>query len=128
YDPFAGGYLRLVASNADTLVQMDRDGLATGAGWVTVATLTNVAPSSLTPENLGFGTSAADIFHLDTQTSGSWNGLSGDDVFYFGGSFSESMAVIGGFGNDTVVVQGPYLQGLKVNAGGLGGVETLSLL
>ena len=37
-----GNYLRVVANGSDTLVQIDRDGLANGSNYTTLVTLTNV--------------------------------------------------------------------------------------
>lgn len=54
-NPFDGslGYLRVVQSGADTLLQYDEDGIAGGAyGWHTAITLQGVDSSSLTAENL----------------------------------------------------------------------------
>lgn len=49
--PIHDGYLRLVASGNDTVVQVDADGVGAGAAFVTLATLKNVLPSSLTQAN-----------------------------------------------------------------------------
>jgi Ca2+-binding RTX toxin-like protein len=51
-DPFAGGYMRLTAAGAArTLVEVDADGSANGARFVTLATLQGVAPGALTAAN-----------------------------------------------------------------------------
>jgi hypothetical protein len=50
-DPFAGGFLRLQQSGADTLVQIDRNGGSDG--FTTLLTLKNVAAFALTSANLG---------------------------------------------------------------------------
>jgi len=127
-DPFAAGYVRLVQSGADTLLQMDADGPGTSMGFVTVATLQNVLASSLTPENLGVGTNAADTFRIAPMHGGAWYGLGGDDVFYFGGGFTADSSAQGGSGADTVILQGDYSNGLLLGAASLAGVESLVLL
>ncbi|MDZ5461848.1 type I secretion C-terminal target domain-containing protein, partial [Azohydromonas lata] len=51
-NPFAGGYLRLVQSDADTLVQFDADGAAGAAKeFVTIAVLRNVDSTQLGSAN-----------------------------------------------------------------------------
>lgn len=50
-NPFATGYARLTQSGADTLLEMDLDGLSGAAGFVTVVTLRKVSMSSLTAYN-----------------------------------------------------------------------------
>ena len=50
-NPFAVGYLQLVQSGNDTLLQYDRDGSGIMSSWATVLTLQNVTATNLTAEN-----------------------------------------------------------------------------
>ena len=52
-NPFAGGYMQVVQSGADTLLQIDRDAAGTAHGFVTLITFQNIAAGSLTAQNLG---------------------------------------------------------------------------
>ena len=56
-NPFTTGYLRVAQSGADTLLQLDRDGTANGAGWVTVATLQNLGTMPV----VGYTTTPIDL-------------------------------------------------------------------
>ena len=51
-NPFGTGYLRLVQSGADTLVQWDQNGGTGGANYVTLITLTGVQASTIRPANV----------------------------------------------------------------------------
>ncbi|HEY0313361.1 MAG TPA: calcium-binding protein, partial [Allosphingosinicella sp.] len=126
-DPVAAGYLRLVQSGADTLVQIDRDGPGGPLGFTAAVTLQNVDAAALTRENLGFGTDAAETFQLTHASAGSWKGFAGDDIFYFGAAFTTADAAEGGAGTDSVVLQGDYSQGLLFSQDALT-VEGLTLL
>ncbi|MFM9938440.1 MAG: VCBS domain-containing protein [Hyphomicrobiaceae bacterium] len=50
-NPFGAGFLRVVQDGADTLLQVDRDGIGTGMAYVTLARLQNVDATTLTTEN-----------------------------------------------------------------------------
>jgi Ca2+-binding RTX toxin-like protein len=114
------GYLRLVQSGADTLLQWDEDGVAGGAhGWHTVITLQGVEASSLTSENLdgmpsdgaalagqvfteeGYanveGTSFDDT--ITGGTGGTLRGNGGHDWIKAG----SPQSLYGGAGNDTLI-------------------------
>ncbi len=60
-DPFALGYLKLVADGSDTLVQFDANGGANS--FITIARLSNVNPSAITSANL----SPAYVPNLDNR-------------------------------------------------------------
>ena len=51
-NPFAGGYLQLVQSGADTLLQIDRDG--GGDDFTTLLTFSNTTAASFTYDDLGY--------------------------------------------------------------------------
>lgn len=112
-NPFVAvnGFMRLVQSGPDTLLQYDEDGAAGGAhGWRTAATLLNVDMTALTAENFTgvapdgspvagdviTGTALADDLHgwfFDDTISGG----EGDDTLYGGGG---NDWIDGGAGND----------------------------
>ncbi|MGO4863568.1 type I secretion C-terminal target domain-containing protein, partial [Campylobacter jejuni] len=50
-NPFATGFLRLLQSGSNTLLQYDRDGAGTGFGWVSVLQLNGVTVTALTAAN-----------------------------------------------------------------------------
>ena len=85
-NPFAGGYLRLVRSGADVVVQADNDGKAgTANGLVTIFTLLGSAGDGLTAFNFdGFGPAFSGTASDDTLDGGDavdiFYGLGGDDV------------------------------------------------
>ncbi|MBP0447176.1 type I secretion C-terminal target domain-containing protein [Roseomonas sp. SSH11] len=54
-NPFAGGFLRLVQSGANTLLQMDHDGTAGAAGWQTLLVLSNTTATAFTADNIADG-------------------------------------------------------------------------
>eukprot|EP01041_Mallomonas_annulata_P013469 gene13469-28537_t len=94
-NPFGtSGYVRLVQSGNDTLVQIDRDGTANGGNFVTFANLQNVTASQLTAANFdGFAPQA--INFVGTGTA--------DQLNLVPSGASGSVSVItGGGGNDTI--------------------------
>ncbi len=91
-NPFGTGHLRLTQQGADTLIELDRDGTGTGAGFVTLLTFANITAASLTITDIGFGsdgsqapgetiagTNGADTL-LGTQGADLLQGLGGDDT------------------------------------------------
>jgi Ca2+-binding RTX toxin-like protein len=96
-NPFAGGFVRLIASGADTLLQ----GKTGSSTYATLAILQGVAPGAFTAENLGGfdpggappppqsigGTANGDTI-AGTVGDDTMSGLAGDD------------RLTGGFGND----------------------------
>ncbi|NVM75844.1 Ca2+-binding RTX toxin-like protein [Duganella sp. SG902] len=111
-DMVAQGYLRLVQSGADTLVQKDLDGAAGNAyGWTTFAVLKNLKVGQLTGANF-FGASSLPSYGNDTiygspgddHLSGfsvgrdSIDGGAGDDTLF--GSSDQGSTLVGGAGND----------------------------
>jgi hypothetical protein len=52
-NPFSGSnpLFQIVQSGADTLIQIDRDGIGAPSTWATYLTLQHVSPSSLTAAN-----------------------------------------------------------------------------
>jgi hypothetical protein len=89
-DPFAGGFLRLIQSGANTLVQVDAAG--GGQSFVTLMTLDGVVGANITAANLGGLTS--------NLASPIQVGTSGPDVFQAGVG---SARIDGAGGLDTVV-------------------------
>jgi Ca2+-binding RTX toxin-like protein len=112
-DLFALGYLRLVQSGADTLLQSDADGAAGKASaWSTVMVLQNVTASQVTTDNFK-GSSGTESFYDDIRYAGPGNdylyGSWGNDLLD-GGNGDDSLlgwdgndTLIGGAGNDTLV-------------------------
>ncbi|MBD0682871.1 putative Ig domain-containing protein, partial [Pseudomonas sp. PSB11] len=103
-NPFdaALGYLRLVQQGADTLLQWDQNGTASGgAGWSTVITLQHTVASSLTIDNFSPSTSITgiEVVNLNTPPEVSSpladQAATEDDVFSFTvpvGTFNDSDA------------------------------------
>lgn len=106
-NPFSSGHARLTQSGANTLVEIDVDGVSGPAGFETIAILTHVSASSLVASNLGgfvpmismLGTAGPDVL---TGTAGNDNisGMSGNDTLS-GGAGSD--LIDGGVGIDTAV-------------------------
>ena len=112
-NPFATGYIRLVQSGADTLVQIDRDAWRTDYDFATVAVLENVQASSLTAASLdGYDPNSTAIVGatydgtdgFDRLVGGAGadilNGGAGDDQL--DGRFGDDI-VHGGAGNDSII-------------------------
>lgn len=101
-DPVAAGFLRLMQSGADTLLQADRDGAAGGAyDWTTIVTLQNVDAGSITDNNLPgviFGTDDDDELEGGDDDDVIF-GEGGDDTCS-GGDGDDTLN--GGPGNDTL--------------------------
>jgi Ca2+-binding RTX toxin-like protein len=94
-NPFgAAQYVRLVQSGADTLLQLDSDGITGSAGFQTVAVLQGVDASTLTSLNFTEGT------HPDGSLAGMR--LDGSDAGdnLVGGRFADLLQ--GGAGDDTL--------------------------
>jgi Ca2+-binding RTX toxin-like protein len=101
-DPFAAGFLRVVQSGANTLIQGDRDG-ATGSThtWMNLLRLQSVTASQLTSANfpdLFVGTSGDDTL-TGTDRDDLIPGLQGNDTLS-GQAGKDYLA--GGEGNDTL--------------------------
>ncbi|HEX8614928.1 MAG TPA: calcium-binding protein [Telluria sp.] len=95
-NPFgSAGYLRLVQSGNDTLLQFDRDGAAGGAaGFHTLAILQGVAPGSLHAANFVAG------YQPDGSESSRFIvGTAGNDIVLAG---YRDDTVMGGLGNDNI--------------------------
>ena len=93
-NPFATSQLRLVASGADTLLQVDTDGTSGSSGFVTVAVLKGVLPSALTGDNFSDG-----IRPDGSSTGLVITGTDGADSLH-GGILDDT--IHGGGGNDTI--------------------------
>lgn len=105
-NPFSTGYVRLVQSGADTLLQVDRDGLI--AWWdtgnfETLLTFRNTQASSLTAENLGGyesdGTAPVPMTLTGTEGNDALAGSTGSDTIEGGGGDD---VLTGGAGHDTL--------------------------
>lgn len=89
-NPFADGHMQLVQFGADTLVQVDRDGLAGDYAFETLITLENIFPAVLTPENFGGHAPLWSWVFYGTPDVDSLTGTDNDDT------------IIGFAGNDTI--------------------------
>ncbi|HEV2746462.1 MAG TPA: type I secretion C-terminal target domain-containing protein [Allosphingosinicella sp.] len=100
-NPFTSGFLRLAQEGADTLLQMDADGAAMGAGWETVLTLRGVDAATLTRDNFvqAFSPTGIGVTIAGTD-AGEWlaGSLDGDTISAGGGGDH----VAGGRGSDAI--------------------------
>ncbi|NOW45715.1 Ca2+-binding RTX toxin-like protein [Novosphingobium sp. SG751A] len=94
-DIFANGYVRFLASGANTLVQVDVDGGANN--FVTLATLTGVTASSLTASAVSLETVVSDYATAAAFNGVKLAGTTGDDALV-GGAANDRLD--GGAGND----------------------------
>jgi predicted extracellular nuclease len=81
-------------------------------------------------DNAIIGASGNDVFRLQDGGDDFVRGMSGRDVFYFGGAFTAGDTVFGGAGADILILQGDYSAGVTLGAGGEANVtevESLSL-
>lgn len=121
------GYLRLLQNGADSLLQWDRDGAATGYGWQTLVRLKNVNNAALAAENFTplvpmdgstVGLTLTGTANGDTLKGSVLNdklsGLEGDDSLY---GYSANDLLDGGAGYD-------YLYGGQGNDVLIGGETT----
>jgi len=92
-NPFAGGFLRLAQSGADTLLQLDRDGPG-GAGWTTILTLQNTTATAFTSDNF---TPATD----DYGNLYPWTPLGTVNLTVTGTAGNDSL--LGGAGHETLL-------------------------
>jgi Ca2+-binding RTX toxin-like protein len=111
YDnPFTKGYLQMIASGADTLVQVNDQ---TGSGWQTIATLQGVAPAALTVDNFRYNLDPAGHAAAVTLTGTIGNdileGWDGNDTItgdagndLLDGGFGGNDSISGGDGADTI--------------------------
>jgi VCBS repeat-containing protein len=101
-NPFAGGYIRLVQSGADTLLQVDTDGAAgSGAGYQTMLQLTGVTALDLTSANF---VPASDPSG-ETTPGVTIDGDEGDNIYSEGttpGTTGGNDTVNGNGGNDSI--------------------------
>ena len=92
------------------------------------------APADQAPSGDGtaeIGTSGADVMLLNRDKADSVYGLSGNDVFFFGGHFTAADTVHGGSDFDTLGLQGDYSAGITLGSGNtsnISGIEAISLL
>jgi serralysin len=100
-NPFATGHLALVQQGADTLLRIDRDGAATGHGFVTLMVFQNTTATAFTSANIGVypadGTQPPGETIVGTANSDYLQGGPGDDLIQGLGS---SDSLYGGGGND----------------------------
>nr|WP_301287270.1 calcium-binding protein [Sphingobium sp. OAS761] len=118
-NPFSAGYLRVVQSGADTLLEMDRDGSGNSNGFATLITFRNVAASSLTTDNIGL-----DPAGIEGNYSyyGYTNIYSGEGVSEWLPGGTGANFIDGGGGNDFIQA-GPG--GNILSGGRAGGSDTL---
>ncbi|MDG3442400.1 beta strand repeat-containing protein [Nitrospirillum amazonense] len=112
-NPFADGFLQLVQSGNDTLLQIDVDGAADS--WTTLVTLQNTTASTFTAQDLGYtpapwiaGTANADTI-FGTSQSDLIMGLNGNDTLSGGSGGNDTLeggggsdSLTGGAGNDVL--------------------------
>ncbi|OYU01548.1 MAG: hypothetical protein CFE36_09685 [Sphingomonadaceae bacterium PASS1] len=102
-NPFAGGYLRLLQSDTDTLIQMDRDGAGASSSFETFITLQNVNAFDLTAYHFDGmdpnGSSPLGIVVDGTSGISRLSGSLGPDVIK---GFVRSELIYGNAGNDTI--------------------------
>jgi Ca2+-binding RTX toxin-like protein len=134
-NPFYNGFLRLLQSGTNTLLQLDGDGPGGSSNWTTVLTLQNVSSTSFTSDNFS---SLGTHFNPQPGTSINFNGDSGNntiwgsqlgdtlfgnggDDFIYGDLGDDSLVggdgfdhLYGGGGNDTLI-GGPV--GYELNGG-----------
>ena len=109
-NPFRDGYLNLVQSGSDTLLQIDPDGSANGHKFTTLLIFENTVAASFTARDLGFapdgstaggtviGTSGADEL-VGTYGNDVLRGLEGDDRLY---GLNGNDILEGGPGTDSI--------------------------
>ncbi|HEY5723099.1 MAG TPA: type I secretion C-terminal target domain-containing protein [Allosphingosinicella sp.] len=147
-NPFATGFLRLVKSGADTILQYDEDGAGTARSFVNWLTLSNVDIFSLTADNFdGFqtnvttGTAAGEVL-VGTSASDYMKGFGGEDDFHLGyggadraiGGAQDDVFIVhlvtagtlehkveGGDGNDLLVLEGNRSPYSRISIGGTTG-------
>ncbi|MBX9857982.1 MAG: hypothetical protein K2Y20_00140 [Sphingomonas sp.] len=145
-NPFELGYMRLVQSGADTLIQVRQIPFASEFG--TIIRLANFDGSTLTAASFnGFqppssvnvlgtagndtltGTAGADLFDLTAGGIDTVFGGNGDDGFSFGATLTAADTIDGGAGNnDQIGIQGNYTgaNALVLGATTLTGVEVIA--
>jgi Ca2+-binding RTX toxin-like protein len=88
-NPFGAGYLRLVKSGNNTLVQLDADGGGTAHAFGTLLILANKAPTSFVSANFdGYDPTGAATKGITVHGTDAWDmltGTVGDDVMYANG-------------------------------------------
>ncbi|HLL31772.1 MAG TPA: hypothetical protein VK403_12320, partial [Allosphingosinicella sp.] len=81
-NPFGAGFMRLVQSGSDTLLQIDRNG--SNSSWRTIVTFLNVAPDAFTAATLGGfapdGSPTPGLVLTGTEYSDSISGGGGGDT------------------------------------------------
>jgi Ca2+-binding RTX toxin-like protein len=119
-DPIRDGYVRLLQSGADTLLQVDSNGGANS--FSTLATLKNVKASGLTPDNLDL----TDVMPGKALIGGAGNdrlaGGSYDDYFKGGGGADTFVIAGSKTGHDMIMDFTPGVDRLEIgrNLGGNG--------
>jgi len=94
-DPFATGYVRLVQAGADTLIQVDPDGIGAGFSFETMLTLSNVNASNLTSSNFIYN-------GIPVIPSGVVEGRTGGDGADSMAGVIGNDSIVGGAGNDSI--------------------------
>ena len=114
-NPFTTGWMRLLASGADTILQVDTSGPSNGANWQDLAILRNTTPAAFTVDNFlparvfPAGNTSGETFSGDanantyagTDGNDTANGLAGNDSL--DGGFGGADLLVGGAGQDTLV-------------------------
>ncbi|WP_157269405.1 putative Ig domain-containing protein [Azohydromonas aeria] len=112
-NPFTGGWLRLTASNGDTLLQADLSGPGNGGQWLTLALLRNTAPLGFSADNFVYQIAptgfAAGQFVNGSERADALAGADGHDSIaglgdndLLDGAFGGRDTLRGGEGDDTL--------------------------
>jgi Ca2+-binding RTX toxin-like protein len=73
------------------------------------------------------GTKGDDLFDLSQGGNDKVNGAGGDDIFDFGATFTAKDQVVGGAGDDAILLDGDYSKGLTFGAKSMSQVEAIEL-
>ncbi|RYG99987.1 MAG: hypothetical protein EON58_01920 [Alphaproteobacteria bacterium] len=98
-NPFTDGYLRLVQSGADTLLQMDRDAAGTSHGFTTLVRFQNTQASSITDVDLYPVAGGSRLIYGTAGNDSLLYGTSNDDIMY---ALAGNDSVNGAAGADTI--------------------------
>ncbi|MEA1649976.1 hypothetical protein UAJ10_13275 [Nitrospirillum sp. BR 11164] len=135
-NPFGNGFLRLMQSGSDTLLQLDANG--GGDSWSTFITFQNTTAGTFTAHDLGYtpdgstiGTAGNDTL-TDTTVGGSrLFGLDGNDtltVNRFSDPTADTILLDGGAGDDTLSFDGGRRLNDTATAKGGTGNDVISIL
>jgi Ca2+-binding RTX toxin-like protein len=112
-NPFTNGWLRLSASGANTVLEVDANGTTGGGQWTALATFNNTTPAGFTQDNFVYNiaptgnlTPSTFTGSLAAERTEGWDGSDtqsgsgGNDLL--DGGFGGGDSLSGGDGNDTL--------------------------